>query len=239
MDTTPLCREKATTETYRKLLSLQQRVSKAHRQLIHSYFIVPELLPPQDLSASDSILMDGEHFAHERYGVSSACLYLIRPDWYIGFRGGIADSDRLLDYLARTLTTLGESVMSSSETTVSFSTSQLIHQIYAADEALDADAFVALLTEDVQFRLGSNPLVAGRESVRQIITTFFSTVQGLQHHLIKAWEYGTTVIFQAEVTYIRKDGSQVTVPYVDVLELESARIKDYKIYIDLAPLQQL
>jgi ketosteroid isomerase-like protein len=79
----------------------------------------------------------------------------------------------------------------------------------------------------------------GRASVRQTITAFFATIQGLRHHLIKAWEYETTVIFQAEVTYIRKDGSQVTIPYVDVLELESDRIKDYKIYIDLAPLQQL
>ncbi len=95
--------QKATAETDQKLLSIQQKVSKVYSQLIHSYFVVPDLLPPQGLSGSDSILMDGEHFAHERYGVASACLYLIRPDWYIGFRGGIADRDRLMDYLARIL----------------------------------------------------------------------------------------------------------------------------------------
>jgi hypothetical protein len=33
-----------------------------------------------------------------------------------------------------------------------------LDQIYAADEVLDADAFVALLTEDVQFRSGSKAL---------------------------------------------------------------------------------
>jgi ketosteroid isomerase-like protein len=129
--------------------------------------------------------------------------------------------------------------MSQRETALSLRTSALIQQIYAADEALDAESFVALLTEDVQFRLGSNPLITGRASVFQMITTFFSTIQGLQHHLIKAWEDETTVIFEAEVTYTRKDGSQVTIPYVDVLELESTQVKDYKIYIDLTPLQHI
>jgi len=95
--------QKSTVETYEKLLSLQQAVSNKQGQVIHTYLLVPELIPPQNLSRIDSILMDGERYAHEKYGVSAACLYLIRPDWYIGFRGGILDGDRLLDYLAKIL----------------------------------------------------------------------------------------------------------------------------------------
>jgi ketosteroid isomerase-like protein len=127
--------------------------------------------------------------------------------------------------------------MSNKEETSSLNTSQLIQRIYAADEALDVDAFVALLAPDVQFRLGSNPPVKGRETVRQVIANFFATIQKLKHHLIEVWEHGNTIVFQAEVTYTRKDGSQVTLPYIDVLELDGSQIKDYKIYIDLAPLQ--
>ncbi|XGV98377.1 MAG: hypothetical protein ACAF41_05455 [Leptolyngbya sp. BL-A-14] len=84
---------------------MHRAFNRRFAQVVHSYFVVPALLPPQVLSQSDSVLMDGEHCAHETYGVTSACLYLIRPDWYIGFRGGMADSDRLLAYLARILTT--------------------------------------------------------------------------------------------------------------------------------------
>lgn len=36
-----------------------------------------------------------------RYGVKSPCLYLIRPDGYIGFRSQVGDRERLFSYLAR------------------------------------------------------------------------------------------------------------------------------------------
>ncbi len=96
--------QKATAETDEKLLRIQQAVQHKYHQVLHCYLVVPELLPPQNFAQPDSILMDGECYAHEQYGVSAACLYLIRPDWYIGFRGGISDGDRLLDYLAKILT---------------------------------------------------------------------------------------------------------------------------------------
>jgi SnoaL-like domain len=114
--------------------------------------------------------------------------------------------------------------------------SPLIQRIYAADEALDAKAFVSLLTADVNFRLGSYPPAIGREAVHRMVADFFTTIAGLKHHLLEVWERDNTIIFQAEVTYTRPDRSQVTLPYMDVLKLDGDRVKDYKIYIDLAPL---
>jgi 3-(3-hydroxy-phenyl)propionate hydroxylase len=50
------------------------------------------------------VLMDRERYAHDKYGVDSgSCLYLIRPDWHIGFRGGVAQAQNLHAYLARFL----------------------------------------------------------------------------------------------------------------------------------------
>jgi 2-polyprenyl-6-methoxyphenol hydroxylase-like FAD-dependent oxidoreductase len=95
--------QKAPSETYEKLVSIHQAMSDKYPQIIHSHLVIPELLPPKNLAENASILMDGERYAHEKYGVAAACIYLIRPDWYIGFRGGIADSDRLFDYLAKIL----------------------------------------------------------------------------------------------------------------------------------------
>jgi hypothetical protein len=31
-----------------------------------------------------------------KYGVKHPCLYLIRPDWYVGFRGPASDSEKLI-----------------------------------------------------------------------------------------------------------------------------------------------
>ena len=48
------------------------------------------------------ILMDTEQYAHAKYGAENAtCLYLIRPDGYIGFRGGLEQQSHLVAYLKR------------------------------------------------------------------------------------------------------------------------------------------
>jgi 2-polyprenyl-6-methoxyphenol hydroxylase-like FAD-dependent oxidoreductase len=44
-------------------------------------------------------LIDGDGSAHRRYGARSACLYLIRPDRYVGYRSQPPDADKLATYL--------------------------------------------------------------------------------------------------------------------------------------------
>ena len=46
------------------------------------------------------VLADPEGEVHRRYGASAECLYLIRPDGYVGYRSQPADVERLRGYLA-------------------------------------------------------------------------------------------------------------------------------------------
>ena len=53
------------------------------------------------------VVMDCEEYAHAKYGIDNApCLYLVRPDWYIAFRGSLEDhiQARLDKYLERVFT---------------------------------------------------------------------------------------------------------------------------------------
>jgi len=52
---------------------------------------------------STTVLLDPMNHAHDHFGVKDACLYLIRPDLYLGFRGKLSDAPRLLEYLDRLL----------------------------------------------------------------------------------------------------------------------------------------
>jgi 2-polyprenyl-6-methoxyphenol hydroxylase-like FAD-dependent oxidoreductase len=57
---------------------------------------------PVHESWAANVLMDRERFVHQKYGVAtSPCLYLIRPDWHIAFRGGLEHADHLRKYLER------------------------------------------------------------------------------------------------------------------------------------------
>ena len=95
--------QKATSEVYQKLAKIGQSVANKYTQVVTPHLILNEMTLPKSLPWQGSVLMDSEHYVHEKYGASSACLYLIRPDWYVGFRGSLSDSDRLLDYLHKIL----------------------------------------------------------------------------------------------------------------------------------------
>ena len=64
---------------------------------------------------------------------------------------------------------------------------------------------------------------------------FWSMIGGLTHHILAVYEIGDIVVAQIDVEYLRKDGKSVTVPNCDVLTFDGDLVRDWQIYIDLAP----
>ena len=60
--------------------------------------MAPILITPGRAPAEwpGTVLYDRDNLLHERYGVRHAALYLIRPDWYVGFRAPATRSERVL-----------------------------------------------------------------------------------------------------------------------------------------------
>jgi len=110
-----------------------------------------------------------------------------------------------------------------------------VAKVFADIDAFDPDKFVAHLTPDVVFRFGNGDPATGRAAVREAVAGFFSTIDGLTHHIRDAWELGDTTIVQVDVEYRRKDGKTVTVPNADILTYDGELVRDWRIYIDLAP----
>lgn len=110
-----------------------------------------------------------------------------------------------------------------------------VRSIFADIDSFDPDRFVAHLTPDAVFRFGNGNPVVGRDGVRAAVAGFFGTIDGLHHHILNTWEIGETVIAQVDIEYIRKDGKHVTVPNADILIFDGDLVRDWQIYIDLAP----
>lgn len=108
-------------------------------------------------------------------------------------------------------------------------------RVFADIDAFDPDKFVAHLTPDVVFRFGNAEPVTGRAAVREAVAGFFATIDGLTHHIRNVWEVGDTAIVQIDVEYRRKDGKTVTVPNADILTYDGDLVRDWRIYIDVAP----
>jgi ketosteroid isomerase-like protein len=107
--------------------------------------------------------------------------------------------------------------------------------IFADIDAFDPDKFVAHLTPDVTFRFGNAEPVTGRAAVKDAVTGFFSTIDGLTHHILNVYESGDTSIAKIDVEYLRKDGKSVTVPNADILVFDGDLVRDWQIYIDVTP----
>ena len=111
-----------------------------------------------------------------------------------------------------------------------------VKEIFADIDSMNPDRFVANLTEDVVFRFGNADPVVGRAAVRDAVGGFFSTIDGLTHHVLRLWDVGDTTIAQIDVEYRRKDHKSVTVPNVDILVFDDDLVRDWQIYIDVAPI---
>lgn len=94
----------STFKSYQKLTDIGRIITDKYGQYVNVHLVVADTAPPEDLDWNGSILMDREHYLHKKYGASQSCLYLLRPDWYVAFRGHAEHKEELLAYLAQILT---------------------------------------------------------------------------------------------------------------------------------------
>jgi len=108
--------------------------------------------------------------------------------------------------------------------------------VLAAVDAKDADRFAAFLTDDARFTYANAPSVVGREAVRAAVDAFFARVRSLAHTPRHVWTVPGHIVVEGTVRYVRHDGREVTLPFVNVLALAGDRVSDYRVYVDGTPL---
>jgi hypothetical protein len=74
-----------------------------HAVFLRAFVVVAGDNPRDGLPADFPVVLDSHKALHHRYGACAECLYLIRPDGYIGYRCQPADGDKLNAYLSALL----------------------------------------------------------------------------------------------------------------------------------------
>lgn len=81
------------------LVALAESIARTHGNLITSYLVAAEGSALASPAPGTTLLLDPTRALHHAYAAHSECLYLIRPDGYIGFRSFPADEASLRAYL--------------------------------------------------------------------------------------------------------------------------------------------
>ena len=89
----------ATDEGYANLTDIARRVTERYAALVDVHVVIPRATTPEALKWDGSVLHDADGAVHRSYGARSECLYLVRPDGYVGYRNQPAEGDRLMAYL--------------------------------------------------------------------------------------------------------------------------------------------
>ncbi len=90
-----------TPEIYQVLATVGKMTLNEYGSDIDAHLVVAGAQPPIGLGWQSSTLLDPELSLHHQYGASSSCLYLVRPDGYIGFRSQPPDKKHLQQHLGR------------------------------------------------------------------------------------------------------------------------------------------
>ncbi len=90
-----------TTTTFESLSQIWSEVERNFANNIVPHFVIHGTKKTSTLQWNGSLLIDPDGDFHHRYGARSNCLYLIRPDKYVGFRSQPAQLEPLLKHCAR------------------------------------------------------------------------------------------------------------------------------------------
>jgi hypothetical protein len=89
-------------ESLSKIEKTIAEVKAAYGSFIRCHVVITKPEQAAAIKSADSILLDNEGATlSHKYGAAQGCLYLIRPDGYIGFRSQPVDFQYLQEFLER------------------------------------------------------------------------------------------------------------------------------------------
>ena len=114
----------------------------------------------------------------------------------------------------------------------------MINELFTAVDHKDVDRFLSYLSSDCIFRFGNLPAVKGVEAIREFVTGFFDSIDSLSHQIEDRWDTSDGLICHGRVSYTRKDGSILAVPFANIFKLDASGIAEYLVFADTSQLYQ-
>jgi 2-polyprenyl-6-methoxyphenol hydroxylase-like FAD-dependent oxidoreductase len=97
--------DRPSADAHEDLSALASQVRDRAGAWIEPQIVIGAISRPGSLSWDGRVILDADRSLHHRFGASATCLYLVRPDGYVGYRSEPALAERFWAYLDRVLVT--------------------------------------------------------------------------------------------------------------------------------------
>lgn len=111
-----------------------------------------------------------------------------------------------------------------------------INDLFHAIDSMDSERFCDHLTDDAVFVYGSSEPIHGKDAIRDGVREFFKSFKALHHEIQGSYQIDEIIFVRLGVTYTLPSGHEVTVPALNLFQMEDAKIRDYLIYVDPTPI---
>ena len=108
----------------------------------------------------------------------------------------------------------------------------MISELFGAIDDKDPGKFTSFLSQDCTFKFGNLPEISGKEDIQKFVAGFFDSIDSLSHDIVDSWSIPDGLICHGHVSYTRKDGSMLTVPFANIFKLGSTGIYEYQVFAD-------
>jgi ketosteroid isomerase-like protein len=112
----------------------------------------------------------------------------------------------------------------------------MIPQLFNAIDNKDHFEFSRFLTPDCTFRFGNQPEVVGSSGITEYVKAFFDSLTEIKHEVLDQWDIPSGKVCHGTVTYTRKDGSELSIPFANIFEFTSGKVSKYLIFADTSEL---
>lgn len=117
-----------------------------------------------------------------------------------------------------------------------------VTRVFEIIDRMKADEYASYFAEDASFRFGNAEPIVGRQTIRDAMVVFFSTIKGLHHEVVGVWEgeweQGDVYSVETEVTYKRTDDGVVSLPATSTMRMNGDLIQDWRIFADISPVYE-
>jgi ketosteroid isomerase-like protein len=112
---------------------------------------------------------------------------------------------------------------------------EIVTSLFARGEAFDSGGFTEFFIDNPVYQFGNYEPCLDKGAIYHSVEAFFSQVSALYHDIKMMWETDNGVFVEMDVTYWRKDGSEITLPCADIFRFEGEKVAELRIFMDANP----